>query len=529
MSDSRPNPDATPIDDPAMTPAEEGLDSSLRNRTIDTRGRTLREHSTRGVLINSAFQVGFAGINLTRRLLIAAFLTQAEYGLWGIMLSVLITLGWLKQVGISDKYIQQAEPDQEAAYQKAFTLELGISVLFFLFAVAVLPIYAAAYGYEEMILPAIILATAVPLSAFETPIWIANRNMQFVRARVLAAVDPLVSFAVTVVLGVLGYGYWALIVGVLAGCVAGGLAATITSPYPLRLRYDHGTLREYATFSWPLAAQGLTGLITIQGGLLAVNRTAGIAGIAAIGLTSTIASFADRIDRIISQTIYPAVCAVADRRALLYEAFVKSNRVILMWAIPFAVGLALFAKDLIRLLLGEDWEYAGNLMIAMALIVGATQIAFNWSLFMRAVNRTKPMLVASLVSLVIFAVITLPAVLALGLTGYAIGLAITVAVQLCVRGYFLGQLFEGFGVLRHSIRAIAPSVIPAAMILCLRLVDIERTVPVVVAELVLYAAVTLAFTIVFERRLLAEILEYLRGSLRKSSAQTESAAAPQRT
>lgn len=511
-----------------MEPVEEGLDAGLRNRQIDTRGRTLREHSTRGVLINSAFQVGFAGINLTRRLLIAAFLTQTEYALWGIMLSILVTLTWLKQLGIADKYIQQSERDQEAAYQKAFTLELGVSVAFFLLAVAVVPLYAAAYGQEEMILPAVILALAVPISSFEAPLWIAVRNMQFVRQRVLAAIDPLVAFAVTVVLGVLGYGYWSLIVGALAGSIAGALACTITSPYPLRLRFDHSTVREYTRFSWPLAAQGLVGLITIQGGLLAANKEVGLAGIAAIGLASTIASFADRVDGIISQTIYPAVCAVADRRALLHEAFVKSNRVILMWAIPFAVGLALFTKDLIHFALGEKWAYAGNFMIAIALIVGTTQIAFNWSMFMRAVNRTKPLLFASLVSLSIFFVVMLPAVLTLGLTGYAIGLAVTVAAQLCVRGYFLNQLFGGFKVLKHSFRAIAPSIFPAAVILALRLIDVERTLPVVIGELVLYIALTIAFTFLFERRLLVEMLGYLRGSLRRTSRRTDGAAAPQR-
>ena len=505
MSDSRTNPDAT-------TPVE-GADSSLRNRQIDTRGRTLREHSTRGVLINSAFQVGFAGINLTRRFMVAAFLTQAEYGIWGILLATLITLMALKQIGIADKYIQQNEADQEAAYQKAFTLELGMSILFFAVAVAVLPLYAAAYGYEEILLPGILLATAVPISSFQTPIWIAYRNMQFVRQRVLGAVDPLVAFAVTIVLGALGYGYWSLIVGAVAGSVAGALAATLTSPYRPRLRYDHGTLREYTKFSWPLLAQSMVGLVTIQGSLLTANRTVGLAGVAAMGLTSSIASFADRVDGIVSRTIYPAVCAVADRRALLQEAFVKSNRVILMWAIPFAVALALFADDLTTYVLGEQWRYATGFLIAVALIIGATQIAFNWSIFMRALNHTMPLFISSLVNLAGFALFVVPGLILLGLTGYAIGFAATVVVNLCLRGYFLRRLFDGFKVFRHSVRAIVPSVPPAAAILALRLLEIDRTLVVVLGELGLYVALTIAFTVVFERNLLREMLGYLRGSL----------------
>ena len=41
--------------------------------------------------------------------------------------------------------------------------------------------------------------------------------------------------------------------------------------------------------------------------------------------------------------MYPAICAVQDRLELLRESFVKSNRLALMWAMPFGVGIALFA------------------------------------------------------------------------------------------------------------------------------------------------------------------------------------------
>ena len=102
MSDLTSEPDAD-------FPPHESEATARERRAINTRGRTLRQHATRGVLINSAFQVGLAGMGLARRLIVAAFLTQKEYGLWGILIATLITLIWLKQIGIADKYIQQNE------------------------------------------------------------------------------------------------------------------------------------------------------------------------------------------------------------------------------------------------------------------------------------------------------------------------------------------------------------------------------------------------------------------------------------
>ena len=95
--------------------------------------QNLRVRAARGTIINSAFQIGLSALGLLRQLTVAAFLTVEQFGLWGIMLAILTTLLMLKQIGIADKYVQQTEPDQEAAFQKAFTLEFGLTIAYFLF------------------------------------------------------------------------------------------------------------------------------------------------------------------------------------------------------------------------------------------------------------------------------------------------------------------------------------------------------------------------------------------------------------
>jgi O-antigen/teichoic acid export membrane protein len=479
---------------------------------IDLRGRSLRQHTARGTLINSAFQIGLAGIGLLRRLVIVAFLTQAEFGVWGIIVTTLTTLSWLKQLGISDKYIQQDEPDQEAAYQKAFTLELALSLGYFVLLVAAMPIYGLAYGHSEIILPGIVLALSVPISAFQSPLWIAYRRMQFVRQRTLAAVDPIVAFVVTVVLGVLGTGYWCLVIGAVAGSLMGAIAATIGSPYRTRLLYKKGVAKEYASFSLPLLGFQLSNLIGIQGILLVGAHTVGLAGLGSISLAASISVFAERVDQIVSQTIYPAVCAVKDRTELMFEAFVTSNRLALMWGLPFGVGLALFADDLVHFVFGAKWESAIGLLAAFGLIAGFRQIGFNWQIFMRAVNDTKPIFVAAITNLAVVAVVTVPLMFAIGLTGYAAGMAIGIAVQIVQRGYYLRRLFPGYRPIAHLMRAVIPSVPPAGLILLERfLVGGERTPARAAVELVVYVALTIACTWLFERRLLAEMIGYLRG------------------
>jgi PST family polysaccharide transporter len=489
------------------------------DRLAHLHGRNLREQAARGTLINSGFQVGFAALGLLRRFVVAAYLTRADFGVWSIVLTTVMTVGWLKQVGVSDKYVQQDEPDQEAAFQKAFTMELATSVGFFVLIAALLPAYSLAYATPKIIVPGIVLALSVPISALESPIWIPYRRMQFARQRTLAAVDPVVALGVTIGLAVAGAGYWALVLGVLAGSVAGATVAVLSCPYPLRLRMDRRTLKEYATFSWPLLGLSVLSLVVVQGMLLVSSHSVGLAGLGAIGLAASIATFASNVDAVISQALYPVVCAVAQSRDKLFEAFVKSNRLALVWAMPFGVGLALFSGDLVHYAFGPRWEPAVGLIGAMGLIAATSQIAYNYSIFFRAVNDTRPLFRLALLSAASFFVIAVPLILTLGLTGYALGWGAMTLVQLVGRGWYLSKLFSGFRMARHFARAIAPSVPAAAAVLAVRLANPGgRSGAVVIGELALYVVVTVAATAVFERPLMREVRGYLVGRWRPAHA-----------
>jgi len=471
----------------------------------------LRVRTARGTIINSAFRAGLAVLGLINRVAVAAFLTREEFGLWGIILAVLVTLIWLKQVGIQDKYIQQREPDQKLAFQKAFTIELVLSFAYFLLCCIALPLYALAYGHDEIILPGIVLATAVILTSLQTPAWIPYRRMQYARERVLMSVDPVVSIIGMVGLAAAGYGYWGLAIGAVIGSLAGAVVCVATSAYPLRIRFDRDTAREYVSFSWPLLGAGLSRMLVVQGSLLTASRSLGLAAVAAIGLATNFAAFADRVNAIVSQTIYPAVCAVADRGEALLEVFVKSNRVSLMWSLPFGTGLALFAGDLVHFVLGDEWQSAVGLLTALGVIAGLGQLAFNWSVFMRATNRTRPMFVASLLNVASFALVSLPLMLEFGLTGWAIGFGTASLVQIVARIYFLRSLFPRFDIVRHTVRALAPAVPPVAVVLGVRAVTDESSAAWVLGELALFVVATLISTYLFERQLIREMVGYLRG------------------
>ena len=265
--------------------------------------------------------------------------------------------------------------------------------------------------------------------------------MDFVRQRKLQAIDPVLGFVIAVALLIAGAGYWALIIGIVVGAWAGALVSLRACPYKLGLAFDRETLRAYVSFSWPLVLAGGAAVVVGQGLLIVGEAKLGLGGVGIIALASVISQYSDRADQAITQTIYPTICAVKDRADLLYEAFVKSNRLALMWGAPFGFGLALFAEDLVQFAIGERWRPGIGLMQAIGVAVAIHQIGFNWDAFYRALDRTKPVGVAAAIAIVAFVGIALPLLATEGLRGLALATLLVEGVNFAVRMSYLRRLF----------------------------------------------------------------------------------------
>ncbi len=491
--------------------ADPAVNERLSHLTLA--GRSLRSHTARGAIINAAFMIALAGLGVVRQFAIAIFLTAADYGLWGLIYVALAALLWLKEVGLQDKYVQQEEGDQALAFQRAFTLNLLWTGLFCVLIVIAMPLFGLLYGRSEIVLPGMVLALAVLGTAFHTPIWIFYRRMRFVRQRSLQAIEPVVGLVATIAFGAAGLSYWSLVLGALVGVWTAAAAAVITCPYPIRLRYDRRALGEYVEFSWPVLVAAGSSVIVVQLAVILGQETAGLAGVGAIGLAGTIAAFADRVDELVTSTLYPAICAVRERTDLLFEAFTKSNRLALIWGIPFGLGLALFAPDLVSFVLGEKWTIATGLLQVFGVTAAVKQIGFSWPAFQRAIGQTRPLAVYGLSAFVVFVAVGVPAMIAWGLTGYAVAIGSITGVQLVIRTYYLKRLFGGFTMIRHSVRAVVPCLPAVAGVLAIRLLESgDRGLGQALGELSAFIVLTVAATAVAERSLLREVGGYLRGA-----------------
>lgn len=483
-------------------------------------GGDLRRRVARGTLVNAAFNVGMQLLGFLRGFIVAGFLTAQEYGLWGLLVISLGTLLWLAQLGIDDKYVQQDHPDQEKAFHLAFTLQCMLAGVFMLVLIIGIPLFSLAYDKPEIIAPGLVLTLAMPTAALDTALWPHYRKLDFVKQRRLGMWDPITAFFVTIILAIAGTGYWALVIGTLAGAWVGAIVAVINSPYRLKLYYEKGTLREYATFSWPILVQNASGVMIAQVPILFVQRNLGTAAVGAIMLAGTISLYANRVDTIVTQTLYPAIARVKDKPQLLFEAFTKSNRLGLMWGVPCGIGIALFADDIVRYLLGDKWAFAIPVIQISAVTAGFNQFGYNWAAFYKAANRTRPIALSGVLMMVAVLGFCIPLTLSDGVRGYAWGMAAATTLLILLRCYWLARLFPAFTMFAHAARAIWPSVPAVAVVLLIRLADGggPRSALMAALEAAAYV-ITLGIAVfIAERKLVLEVMAYLRGGATSQTA-----------
>jgi O-antigen/teichoic acid export membrane protein len=474
----------------------------------------LRRRTVRGAIVTGGFLVLIDGLVLVQGLVVTRLLGPESIGLYGVVSTVVISLIALKRVGIDELFVQQNESGQEREFQYAFTLELGLSVAMALIILAAAPLVALIYRDHRLLALTASLAYLPIAFALQAPLWVFFRRMDYGRQRSLQAIQPVVSLTVTVPLAAAtNLGVWSLIVGQVAGYLVAVSATLIASPYRLALHYDRGVTARYLRFSAPILLTVVATMLVAQGQILAIKLHDGLAAAGFITLAVTLTRYIDRADQIVTATIYPAICAIQNQRRALAELYVKSNRATLMWVLPYAVGIVLFAPDLIRFALGRTWLPAVVLVQGLAVVGAITQLGFNWFSFYRAHGDTRPPAIEAGVGAMAFLVLAVAGLLLDGFDGFVIGRIAAALIALAVRRVFIRRMLPGVRYLDLLAPTLVPIVLATAAVVAVRLVlwGGHRPLGQPMVEVVLFTAIYLLTAVRRERVLLGELLGALKG------------------
>ena len=373
----------------------------------------------RGVLWAVLMRWAMRFIGLASTLILARLLSPEDFGVVAMGMLLVHFLFELTDFGASAHLIRAKEADR-AQCDTAWTFML-LQRLFTCLALLALARPAAGYFGEPRVVSVMYaLALATFIGGFENigPTLI-RRELKFQLDFRFNIYKKLLVFLATVGSALYFRNYWALAIGHLAGTTAGVLLSYVIHPY--RPSWSLAAAPEYLRFGLSIIPLRLA---------TTLRETADRFLVGGLGNTSTMGSFSvsrslatlftQEIVQPMGRGLFPNYARLASDRAQLSAVYRQVLGLVSFLCIPIGVGMSATAPDMVRVLLGPQWAFAGALIEYLA--IGAALYAISHTMNNQILVATGRERAAAVLAWVRVCV-TLP-ILFLGLTqGDVLGLA----------------------------------------------------------------------------------------------------------
>ena len=288
-------------------------------------------------------------------LIVVRLLTPADFGLVAMAVIVFAYLTRVGTFGIPQAIVTMRDlTDHQLAQLNTLSLMMGVTS----FALACALAFPLGWFFRSPQLPLVFIVTCLGLLMMglrNVSSGLLEKEMRFKRLAAFETAHTLTAAVVTLALAALGFGYWALVVGNLAG------TATRTACM-LALR-RHGfawlhfqSIKPALKLSWHV----LVSWIAVDTYSRADNAIAGrVLGQTALGFYSFAWNLAniplERVTSLITIVVGTFLGVVRDDHTALRRYLCNLTEGIALITFPSTVGLALVARELIPFAMGSKW------------------------------------------------------------------------------------------------------------------------------------------------------------------------------
>jgi len=319
--------------------------------------RSPRDRSlVRSVAWNAACDWGSQIFSWLAFLVVMRLLTPADFGIAALAVLLMPYLGQITGLGIPRAVVQLRElSDHQLAQLTAVQLTSG-SLCFVLGVILAKP-FAAFFKIPRLAPVFIVVCSGLVIGSLcGVSTALLAKEMRFRLLSLIGASTALVAAIVTLVFALLGFGYWALVLGnLLAGLVR---AVVILRIRPIRLAWPRfNSIREPLRFGWHMSVS----MLALNSYQRLDNFVAGrMLGPSALGFYGTAWELAnvpiEKITSLVTTVIPSYLAAVQDQPAALRRYLRGLTEVIALATFPTTVGLGIVAQDFVPFVFGHKWD-----------------------------------------------------------------------------------------------------------------------------------------------------------------------------
>lgn len=407
-------------------------------------------------------------------LVVAHLLAPTDYGLVAMALVYLGLAQLVNEFGLGTVIVMRRDlSESQIARLNGLSLLLGAG---FVALSAVLAVPVARFFGEPVVRWLIIVSsfTFVTGALQVVPRALLAKDLDFRRLAWTDGAEALLTTCGTLAFAVLGFRFWALVLGPLVGRSASTLLVTAWRPHRIAWPRDFATIAAAVTFGWHVVVARIAWYLYSNADFAVVGRVLGKAPLGGYTFGWQISSIPiERVTALVMGVTGPVFSAVQHDKPALQRYLLSLTEGLAFLTFPAAIGLALVADVFVLALLGDHW---------LAAIAPLRWLALSAAL--RSVTPLLPQIIVSTgharrnMQFTIAATLMMPALFYAGSRWGTAGVALTwvLAYPVCVLPMFLREVLRVTGLtLGAYLRALSPAacatVVMAAAVLAVRAVS----------------------------------------------------------
>jgi O-antigen/teichoic acid export membrane protein len=334
---------------------------------------SLRERTIRGGFAKLFAQVANFILRLGSLVVLARLLRPQDFGLVGMVTAFTGVLNLFRDFGLSSAAIQRGNVTR-AQSSTLFWINMGVGIVLGLLTLAMAPALAAFYREPRLVAVTSAIATAFIFNAAGVQHTVLlQRELRFAALAVINTISLVLATALAVGSAALGFGYWALVVMTIALPFLNTIGCWLTTAWiPGRPQRLVG-IRSMLNFGGTVTLNGLVYYLASNADKVFLGRVWGVEALGLYGRAYQLINIpTDNLNAAAGDVAFSALSRLQDDPPRLKSYFLKGYSLILAVTLPLTTACAIFADDIVRVLLGPKW----NAVAPIFRILAPTILAF---------------------------------------------------------------------------------------------------------------------------------------------------------
>lgn len=371
-----------------------------------------------GILgFSQIFQQVFA---LISKIILARLLIPDDFGLASMAFIVLSVIGIFGTFGVGSAFVhKKVGKDFEKAKNTLFIMSAFTSIIYFALVLIAAPFVAEFFKVPVLKYMVMVLAFSFLIRILASvPSTIIEKEMMFGRKTAVIMTGTIVSFIITVVLALMGFGAWSIIWGSIGMAVSQAILQFIFAPYIPKFDFSRDIVKEYFNYGKYLTVSKFVGVVISEGDDTIIGRILGVASLGFYNLAAHAATLPMAlITGVVNQIMFPLFAKLQGDIERFKRGFIRAFKLGNFLAIPAVAGIVILAPEIVYAVFGEKWMP----MVPFIYILGAygflnSVSSLNGSVF-NAFGKTKIIQQISVVQLILFIVLVYPLIKIWGVGG----------------------------------------------------------------------------------------------------------------